>query len=610
MNLGSIDGNGADGIVFVLQTVGTSALGTSGGGMGFKGFAPAFGIEFDTYQNTDQGDPSYDHCAFLKNGNTDHRSGDNISGPVQISKSATNVEDSRDHHVIVEWNATSKTISMFYDCELRLTSNADLVKTIFNGKNNVYWGFTAATGGSINNQVVCLRKDIIVKDSFTICRGGQVEISAGQSIDNVYSWSPNQFISSTNGQKTTVNPVNSGFYTATYKNYCNQTVQDKIWVQVSGGPKIDLGRDTMLCNGQSLTVKLNPSGLKTIVWDNGTSMPDRTLANAGTYWVKVTDTANCISSDTLIIQASAQPTVNLGKDTLLCDGEILWINLNTPYKILWEDNSTLPNRQIDKAGIYSVGVSNPCGEARDTLIVGTKPAPNLNLGEDTSLCLGQLLNLNITDPSILVCQWQDGTTNFNYQISKEGKYFVDVNGTNGCKNNDTILVSYILPPEADFPADTVVCRNEILKLEVKGRELEVSWNGIPGNETYEVSNFIGNLQMTAKNNCGTISRDINVQTENCFCAVHFPNAITLNDDGLNESFGPVYDCIWKQYQLIIYNRWGEKVFESTQPDVFWDGKYKNAQVANGYYLWIANYTAFENTVPVMFQQKGVVYILK
>ena len=51
MNFGTFDATGADGMVFVLQDVGTNALGQTGGALGFSGFNPSFGIEFDTWQN-------------------------------------------------------------------------------------------------------------------------------------------------------------------------------------------------------------------------------------------------------------------------------------------------------------------------------------------------------------------------------------------------------------------------------------------------------------------------------------------------------------------------------------------------------------------------------
>lgn len=610
MNLGNIDANGADGIVFVMQTAGTGALGSSGGGLGFRGFAPAFGIEFDTWQNTDQGDPSYDHCAFLKNGNTKHNVADNLAGPVQISKTLINVEDGKDHHVIVEWNATSKTITLFYDCELRLTRNIDLANSVFNGKTNVYWGFTAATGGSANNQVVCLRKDIIVNDSFKICRGGQVQISAGQSIDQAYSWTPNQNITQTNTQKTTVSPIKSGFYTATYRNFCNQTVQDKIWIEVAEGPKFNLGNDTMLCGGQSLLLQINQPNVKSILWDNGTGTTNRTINQSGTYWARVTDTANCFSTDTVKVFAAAQPSVSLGKDTAICEGAELIINITTTFDVLWDNNTTSSNRLISQPGIYWASVSNPCGVVRDTIVVSLLPAPLVSLGNDTALCAGQILLLKPSDTSLVAYRWQDGSSQSDFTISTEGKYYVEVLGRNGCSAADTMLVTYIFPPSANFPEDTVMCRNEVLQLFVEGRETEVLWNGIAGSNRFEVTNYDGKIQMFAKNNCGEISKEMDVITQNCFCKVYFPNAVTLNDDGLNESFGPVYDCIWQQYHLMIYNRWGEMVFESHDPKLFWNGQYKGNFVPNGYYIWIAHYTALENTIPATMQQKGVVYMLR
>ena len=68
VELGSADADGADGIVFVMQSVGPAAIGVAGGGLGFEGFNPSFGVEIDTWQNVDVGDPVADHVAFLRDG--------------------------------------------------------------------------------------------------------------------------------------------------------------------------------------------------------------------------------------------------------------------------------------------------------------------------------------------------------------------------------------------------------------------------------------------------------------------------------------------------------------------------------------------------------------
>ena len=139
LNLGNNDSNGADGICFVLQSVGTEALGQSGGGIGFLGedFQPAFAIEFDTYQNADFGDPIGDHIAMVSNGSVNHLLGTAIAGPVQADAFNPNIEDGEDHQGRVTWDPVDQVVRVYFDCELRLEGFIDLVGDIFNGQNQV-----------------------------------------------------------------------------------------------------------------------------------------------------------------------------------------------------------------------------------------------------------------------------------------------------------------------------------------------------------------------------------------------------------------------------------------------------------------------------------------
>jgi len=80
MFLGYTDVNGADGLCFVLHTQGTTAIGATGGGMGYLNFGTSLAVEFDTYQNqSPYSDPAYDHIAIQRNGNVTHTSVDNLA---------------------------------------------------------------------------------------------------------------------------------------------------------------------------------------------------------------------------------------------------------------------------------------------------------------------------------------------------------------------------------------------------------------------------------------------------------------------------------------------------------------------------------------------------
>ena len=177
MNFGDIDANGADGICFVLQTVGTNAIGESGGGMGYLNFGTgSLGIEFDTWQNGENSDPFQDHLAIERDGDINHNSASNIAGPVNIDPFGNNVEDGLNHTVQITWEPSTQTINVYYDCVFRLSGQVDLIDDVFSGQSLVYWGFTAATGGSFNNQTVCLQENILsVGNQVDICTGASVK---------------------------------------------------------------------------------------------------------------------------------------------------------------------------------------------------------------------------------------------------------------------------------------------------------------------------------------------------------------------------------------------------------------------------------------------------
>lgn len=149
--LGCKDRDGADGMVFVFHPY-AERTGYRGEGMGFAGLNPAIGIEIDTWQNEHLGDPWQDHVAILRDGSVNH--GFNLAGPNRIP----NIEDCREHDLNINWAANTQTLSVRIDGEEVISLKRDLVRTIFRGKDKVYWGVTSATGNYNNRQAVCFEK--------------------------------------------------------------------------------------------------------------------------------------------------------------------------------------------------------------------------------------------------------------------------------------------------------------------------------------------------------------------------------------------------------------------------------------------------------------------
>jgi len=153
--LGCNDNNGADGIAFVLQPISVS-VGTSGGGMGFQNINPSVGVTMDTYQNTlPDADPSYDHIAIQINGVINHLSASTLTPATPISATSNNVEDCQNHSLRIVWNASTTTLTTYFDGVLRVSATNNFVNNVFSGNPLVYWGFTGATGGLYNLQQFC-----------------------------------------------------------------------------------------------------------------------------------------------------------------------------------------------------------------------------------------------------------------------------------------------------------------------------------------------------------------------------------------------------------------------------------------------------------------------
>jgi len=147
-------------------------------------------------------------------------------------------------------------------------------------------------------------------------------------------------------------------------------------------PQPDLGRDTTLCEGDSLWVSLPEGGVR---WQDGDTARARWLSEAGTYWVDVlypvryarpggtgggwiwADTL-LAATDTLVLTTRPRPNLRLGPDTLLCLGESLWLGPESPAPdatYLWADGYSGPQRQVDEPGTFVLTVSEQGCTATD-----------------------------------------------------------------------------------------------------------------------------------------------------------------------------------------------------------------------------------------------------
>ena len=253
------------------------------------------------------------------------------------------------------------------------------------------------------------------------------------SIDNGVTYQANNIF----------NNLDSGQYIAVVNDANGCTIKDTVQVTAPPNPKVFLGNDTTICNGQTLLLTTLPLINYQYFWQDNSTSNSFLVTNPGNYSVKVTNQFNCSVSDTISIGYRPLPVFNLGSDTSLCNGQTLLL-LPVPLaqgSYLWNTGNTSPSININSGGLYWLQVSDSGCTKRDSINITYKPNPVIHLGNDTTLCTGNALTLNATNNNATYL-WQDGSTQSTFIVTNPGAYSVTVN-LNGCDTTGSTNVNYL-----------------------------------------------------------------------------------------------------------------------------------------------------------------------
>jgi gliding motility-associated-like protein len=362
---------------------------------------------------------------------------------------------------------------------------------------------------------------------------------------------------------------------------------------------LDLGNDTTLCQEEVLILDATTPNA-TYLWQDNSTNPTFNVIQQGTYWVEVTVNNNSVT-DTINVNFNPIPTIDLGNDTSLCQGEVLILDATTPNATyLWQDNSTNPTFNVSQQGAYWVEVAATNCSTTDTINVNFNPIPTIDLGNDTTLCQGEVLILDATTPNATYL-WQSNSTNPTFNVSQQGAYWVEV-AVNNCNTTDTINVNFNPRPTVDLGNDTTLCQGEVLILVATTPNATYLWQDNSTNPTFNVSQQGTYWVEVAVNNCNT-RNSILIAIKDCEIILEIPNVFTPNKDGTNDLFAPIISNGIVSMRTIIYNRWGNKVYETNQLLIDWDGQGAN----DGTYFWIIYYTDITGAENIL---EGHVTILK
>jgi PKD repeat protein len=315
--------------------------------------------------------------------------------------------------------------------------------------------------------------------------------------------------------------------------YCTSTMDSVKLLKVTGqnSPFIDL-RDSSLCSYPSFSLDAQNPGMR-YMWSTGETTQKLEIKNSGTYKLTVTNSFGCnvIDSSSIIIRQS--PVFNLGTDSTICSNKSIMLSTgftNKGYNHLWLPSQKLnPYLEINSAGQVICEVFNTntnCG-FKDTIIIGSVPAPSLFLGKDTFTCKNNPIILQAPSNLNFTYLWHDLSTTASKLITSTVMAKVTLTDTSNafkCKNSDSIFVRISDFPKPNLGADKIHCGQEVYITHPATNGFNYKWsNGYLGNITYITKD--GNYILTVTENGTTCSESdtINVKLANS-------PKLTLGDD--------------------------------------------------------------------------------
>lgn len=437
-----------------------------------------------------------------------------------------------------------------------------------------------------------------------ICLGDSVELVASGGV--AYFWAPATGLS----DQYIANPYAKPEVTTDYivvvsaadgcSNYTQVTVE-----VITTPPPIEAGDGVAICGGES--AQLQASGGVSYVWEPAATLDNPNIANPiatpnNTTIYTVTGTAanGCVATDQVTVYIAPQPYFPAAEiDTTICLGETLEIQLTdvnpiSNYDYIWTPTTGLddpttsnPTATIDESEVYTVVVSNEhgCETTRTVTINLESEGLSVDLGIDTVLCNGAGFTL-FADGPFSDYLWSDGSTEPTLGVTTSGMYSVSVTNAANCVAIDSIeVIAEAINPV--ITGDLTIDQGQTTELSTMIEYAEYEWTTGETSSTIIVGEA-GDYGVTTygENGCsGSHSVTVEVLIRN---DVLIPNAFSPNDDGINDVFSTISTTPLISYDMAIYNRWGNRIFETKDPTDGWDGKTNGQKADMGVYAYYLN----------------------
>lgn len=445
-----------------------------------------------------------------------------------------------------------------------------------------------------------------IQANLPLCKGDSVQLNA--SGGSQYIWTPSSFITNDTIANPYVFPNNSTTYYVTVIDSCGWDSTSVTVVVID--KNITVNTDTTICRGQS--VSLNASGGSSYLWSPNSSLNNDTIAspvatpyNTTIYNVSITDSYGCVwDTVTTVFVDTLLPIPQSSPDTTICLGDTIKIYSTDGWTYNWSPANWMDNPTNDTIRIWPpqsmpfiVEVTNGCGLTIDTVLVAVIDFP-ISVSNDTAVCVGKTAHLKAeggisyswSPPNFLSAPNSAST---NATVYYPTNYVVQISDPNGCKKYDTVFVDTLHTPFVALGFDLLTDWGNPIALTPYSDGTIYQWTPSDGLSCdtckntlatpYETTTYI----LMVSNQYGCINYDTITIFVNS--SLYVPNTFTPNTDKTNNIFY-AYGVDIASFNMLIFDRWGELIFESDDIKKGWDGTVNGTPAQVGTYVWKIHYT--------------------
>lgn len=454
----------------------------------------------------------------------------------------------------------------------------------------------------------------------SICYGSSTTINGGDGND--FLWSPSTGLSCTDCVEPTASPLTTTQYFLFTQNEHNCVVNDSIIIFVKPNAEANITAPQNICLGENLTLvasggnNYNWLAPSSIACNNCNAQQQLTPLQTDTYIVRVNNEYDCPIVDSFTVNVRPLPEVATIETAKLCKGDDITLTTTiqgavsqqwTPAAGLNKDNIASPLARPLVTTNYVITAQSAFGcESKDSVLIAVIEKVNTIVDGDFEICNGESTQLttsiveegytstnviwspvnNLSNNTALAPIVNPNTTTTYTMIATSGSCIPDT---------QTIVVIVNNLPDVQIVKDRKVNTGTNINLSVNTESIIDEYNWQPADilscNTCENPSFTANesqtvtVEVTDNNGCkNTDEAEIDVVG---FCGddVFIPNTFTPNGDEMNDKLFVRNLALDGLKIFRIFDRWGKLVFETTDINEGWDGRYKGVNLSTSVFAY-------------------------